>query len=220
MAFTTITVTGTFLTAGGAAASGNVTFVASATMSDSLSNQTVVPTMVTGTLNSSGALSVALTATDDATTQPTGVTYEVTENITGAGQNKYNIEVPASSVGGTLDLADIAPAVTPITSYSYATQAYVNTWTTASNMVFVATSELASTDVQAAIEEVRSKSKYTHTQQTPATTWSITHNLAFRPNVAVVDTSDTLCYGDIDYTSDNALTVTFAQSFGGKAYLS
>jgi hypothetical protein len=228
MAFTTITVTGTFLAAGGSAASGNITFVASATMTDSASNQTVSPTLVTGTLNGSGVLSVALTATDDSTTQPTGVTYEVTENVTGAGQNKYNIEVPASSPGGTLDLADITPAVTPITSYSYATQAYVNTltsgWTpegySASELAFAATSELASTDVQAAIEEVRSKSKYTHTQQTPATTWSITHNLAFRPNVAVVDTSDTLCYGDIDYTSDNALTVTFAQSFGGKAYLS
>ena len=32
---------------------------------------------------------------------------------------------PASSVGGTLDLADITPATNPITSYNYATQAYV-----------------------------------------------------------------------------------------------
>ena len=74
--------------------------------------------------------------------------------------------------------------------------------------------------MQAAIEEVRNKSKYTHDQSSPATTWSITHNLGYKPNVAVADTSDTLCFGDVDYTNDNALVVTFAQSFGGKAYLS
>lgn len=196
MAFTTITVTGTYKEADGTtAASGNVTFIASTTMTDSSNNQIIAPTLATGTLNGSGAISVSLTATDDSTTQPTGVTYEVTENINGAGQNKYNIAIPASSVGGTLDLADITPATNPITSYNYATQAYV-------------TSSIAD------------QTAYTHTQESPSTTWSITHNLGFRPSVFVVDTSDNVCYGDVVYTSTDALTVTFAQSFGGKAYLS
>ena len=222
MAFTTIAVTGTFLQSDGStAAEGNVTFIASTTMQDSSNNQIIAPTLSTGTLNGSGSISVNLTATDDSTTQPSGVTYEVTENIDGAGQNKYSIGVSSSSSEGTLDLADITPAVSPIVSYSYATQAYVNTTSgTASTSVFTPGSGLTSTTVQAAIEEVRNKSKYTHDQSSPTTTWSITHNLGYRPNVAVVDTSDTVCFGDVDYTNDNALVVTFAQSFGGKAYLS
>ena len=101
MAFTTITVTGTYKEADGTtAASGNVTFIASTTMTDSSNNQIIAPTLVTGTLNGSGSISVSLTATDDSTTSPTGVTYEVTENIDNAGQNKYNIAIPSSSVGG------------------------------------------------------------------------------------------------------------------------
>ena len=196
MAFTSITVTGSYKKADGTtAASGNVTFLATNTMTDSSNNNIVAPTLVTGTLNGSGAISVTLTATDDTTTQPTGTTYEVTENIDEAGQNKYNIEVPYNSSGSTLDLADITPVVTPITSYSYATQAYVAT-------------------------VVASTHTFTFDQQSPATTWSITHNLGFKPSVFVVDTSDTVCFGDIEYTSNNALTVTFQQSFAGKAYLS
>ena len=222
MAFTTIAVTGTFLQADNSTpATGNVTFIASTTMQDSSNNQIIAPTLSTGTLNGSGSISVNLTATDDSTTQPTGVTYEVTENIDGAGQNKYSIEVPNASNGATLDLADITPAVTPIITYSYATQAYVDSASTsATGISFTAASGITATTVQAAIEEVRNRSKYTHDQSSPTTTWSITHNLGYKPNVAVVDTSDTLCFGDVDYTNDNALVVTFAQSFGGKAYLS
>ena len=196
MAFTTITVTASYKKADGTtAASGNVTFLATNPMTDSSNNSIVAPTLVTGTLNGSGAISVSLTATDNTTTQPTGTTYEVTENIDEAGQVKYNISVPFNSTGGTMDLADVTPVTTPITSYTYATQAYVNT-------------------------VVASQHAYTHTQESPSTTWSITHNLGFKPSVFVVDTSDTVCFGDIDYTSTNALTVTFAQSFAGKAYLS
>jgi len=223
MAFTTITVTGTYKRSDGTtAAAGTVSFVASHAMTDSTNNQVVAPTRVTGTLNSSGVFSVTLTATDDTTTTPTGVTYEVTERITDAAENKYNIAVPKNSPSATLNLADVTPVHTPVTSYAYATTSYVDSkiGATAPNIPFNATDEISATTVQAAIEEVRSKSKYTHDQQSPATTWSITHNLGFRPSVSVVDTSENQCLGDVTYTSDNALTVTFLQSFGGKAYLS
>ena len=196
MAFTSITVTGTYKKADGTTpASGNVTFLATNPMTDASNNQIVAPTLVTGILNGSGAFSVTLTATTDTTTQPSGTTYEVTENIDEAFQVKYNIAVPHDSVDGTLDVADVTPATTPITSYNYATQQYVSSIVTDANA-------------------------FTFDQQTPATTWSITHNLGFKPSVFVVDTSDNVCYGDVQYTSVDALTVTFTQSFAGKAYLS
>jgi len=196
MAFTTITVTGSYTKADGTtAASGNVTFLATNPMTDSSNDAIVSPTLVTGTLNNAGTFSVSLTATNDSTTSPSGTTYEVTENIDEAGQVKYNISVPYNSASSTLNLADVTPATTPVTSYNYATQEYV-------------------------AGVVADQQAFTFDQQSPAATWSITHNLGFKPSVFVVDTSDTVCFGDIEYTSNNALTVTFAQSFAGKAYLS
>jgi hypothetical protein len=61
---------------------------------------------------------------------------------------------------------------------------------------------------------------YTHTQSTSSNTWVIIHNLNFFPNVTVVDSSGAICEGEIAYTSNDALTITFSGQFSGAAYLS
>jgi len=61
---------------------------------------------------------------------------------------------------------------------------------------------------------------YFHTQGTAATTWTVTHNLGWYPNVTVMDSGGTTVEGDITHVSVNALTITFAGAFSGKAYLS
>lgn len=61
---------------------------------------------------------------------------------------------------------------------------------------------------------------YTHTQSSPSTTWTITHNLGYHPSVTVVDSADSAVIGDVTYVSENQLIVTFSVAFGGKAYLS
>lgn len=43
--------------------------------------------------------------------------------------------------------------------------------------------------------------------------------LGKKPPVTVVDSGDNVVYGNIQYIDDNNLTVTFATSFGGKAYI-
>jgi hypothetical protein len=57
-------------------------------------------------------------------------------------------------------------------------------------------------------------------QNTASTTWSISHNLGYYPNVTVVDSTATVCEGDIVYTSANIMTITFSQAISGVAYLS
>lgn len=59
---------------------------------------------------------------------------------------------------------------------------------------------------------------YTHTQNVPSTTWSVTHNLGKRPSVTIVDTGDNVVIGEIQYTNDNSLVLTFSAAFSGKAY--
>lgn len=66
---------------------------------------------------------------------------------------------------------------------------------------------------------LESDKNYVHTQNTASATWSITHNLGKRASVTVVDSGDNVCYGDVQYTNDNELVITFSASFSGKAYL-
>ena len=61
---------------------------------------------------------------------------------------------------------------------------------------------------------------YTHTQSVSSATWTITHNLGYRPAVSVVDSGGNHVVGDVNYVSVNALTISFSAPFGGSAYLS
>jgi hypothetical protein len=61
---------------------------------------------------------------------------------------------------------------------------------------------------------------YTHNQIVSSSTWTITHNLGFFPAVSVVDSGGNYVVGDVNYVSQNVVTVSFNASFGGKAYLS
>ena len=62
---------------------------------------------------------------------------------------------------------------------------------------------------------------YRHVQSSAATTWSITHNLSFRPNVTAVDSTGRAIWpGALDYTSATAVQLTFSAAVAGEAYLS
>ena len=62
---------------------------------------------------------------------------------------------------------------------------------------------------------------YRHVQASAATTWSITHGLSFRPNVAAIDsTGQEIWPGAVSYPSDTTVQLTFSAAVGGEAYLS
>ena len=224
MAFTPITVTGEFQSGSGEPEAGRVTFLATAPMRQASENITISPTEITAQLSASGTFSVSLYATNDTGTEPKGVTYEVTERIRGAALNKYFISIDKNAINGAVDLADLVPSIDPVVQVNYATVEYVDdafsSSGSATNISFTPTSEITSTTVQAAIEEVRSRSRFVHTQASASTTWSITHNMRFFPNVSIVDSAQSKVIGEVTYISENALTVTFSHTFSGKAYLS
>ena len=63
--------------------------------------------------------------------------------------------------------------------------------------------------------------RYTHVQSAATNTWTVQHNLGTKPGgVSTVDSSDNVVVGDVLYTSDNAMTITFSAAFGGKVYIS
>jgi len=61
---------------------------------------------------------------------------------------------------------------------------------------------------------------YVHNQNSPATTWTINHNLEFVPNITVVDSAGTVVEGSYDYPNNSTVVLTFSAPFSGKAFLS
>ena len=61
---------------------------------------------------------------------------------------------------------------------------------------------------------------YVHIENTPSTTWTISHGLGFIPNITVVDSGETVVEGSYNYPNSNTVVLTFSSAFSGKAYLS
>ena len=61
---------------------------------------------------------------------------------------------------------------------------------------------------------------YTHTQSSTSNTWTIAHNLNFKPSVNVFDSAGTMVEGAVTHTNSNTLTVVFSASISGTAHLS
>jgi hypothetical protein len=62
--------------------------------------------------------------------------------------------------------------------------------------------------------------RYTHVQSTASDAWVVEHNLGVHPGgVSVVDSGDSVVYGNVVYIDSNTLNIIFTAPFGGKAYV-
>jgi len=59
---------------------------------------------------------------------------------------------------------------------------------------------------------------YTHVQGVAEATWEVTHNLGKRASVTVVDSTDNIVFGEVEYLTNNSVRLKFAGAFSGKAY--
>jgi hypothetical protein len=59
---------------------------------------------------------------------------------------------------------------------------------------------------------------YTHVQGVAEAIWEVTHNLNKRPSVTVVDYTDNIVFGEVEYLTMNTIRLKFAGAFSGKAY--
>lgn len=69
------------------------------------------------------------------------------------------------------------------------------------------------------ISDQSADKSYVHVQSSPANPWIIDHGMSKFPAVSVVDSANSIVIGDVRYLNNNSLSVTFAGSFSGKAYL-
>tara|TARA_R110002153_G_scaffold96029_1_gene230169 strand:- start:786 stop:1322 length:537 start_codon:yes stop_codon:yes gene_type:complete len=68
-------------------------------------------------------------------------------------------------------------------------------------------------------ELIKSIGTYTECFSAQAQTWTITHNLGKYPSVTVVDNSNVIVVGNVDYLSTNVIQITFEDPFSGCAFL-
>lgn len=69
-------------------------------------------------------------------------------------------------------------------------------------------------------EEIIAVVAYTYNQPATSSTWNITHNLGFYPNVTAFDSAETMIEGEVVHNDINSLSITFSSSISGKAHLS
>lgn len=106
MAFTLITITGSFERPDGSAASGSVLF----TLTRPIQNGSVVigaPVrgyLLEGALKTAAEGPLRLCANDDPATEPAGTSYLVELQIDSEAVRAFYIVVPHTAVGGTVDL--------------------------------------------------------------------------------------------------------------------
>lgn len=60
---------------------------------------------------------------------------------------------------------------------------------------------------------------YVHTQSSSSMVWTINHQLDKFPSVNIVDASNDVIYGNINYQDSNTIVLNFSASITGKAYL-
>jgi len=63
------------------------------------------------------------------------------------------------------------------------------------------------------------KDYHRHEQGISSALWSITHNMGKRPSVTTTDSAGTRVYGEVKYSDENSLTITFSAAFSGYAEL-
>jgi hypothetical protein len=108
---TTLVVRGTYLTPEGQPSTGSVTFTPSRWLNNSGADIAIPNSTVTATLGTAGEFELTLPVTDDLDLQPANWFYTVTELVDGVSQS-YDLLLPGTAgAGGTVYLADLAPAV-------------------------------------------------------------------------------------------------------------
>jgi len=105
----TITVTGTYIDIAGNPIAGQVKFTPRAVIKNTTLNVILINSTITATLDANGAFSQALIVTDDTDAAPIGFSYYVEEAFIGG--RSFDMLLSAATAGGTLDLADVSPAV-------------------------------------------------------------------------------------------------------------
>lgn len=72
-------------------------------------------------------------------------------------------------------------------------------------------------EISGRVDEQEANSQYEHVQATPASSWTVNHNLSRYPQVAVLSVGGVEMWAETIHTSTNQVMVYFDQPMAGKA---
>lgn len=119
----TVTVTGTYVDLLGSPVRGNINFTPRTNLLDADSATTLIASTITVTLDANGQFTTVLPVSDDPDLTPIGFSYLVQETFTGG--RTFDILIPAGGTS-TIDIADLAAALSASAAGGYITQAQAN----------------------------------------------------------------------------------------------
>jgi hypothetical protein len=105
----TITVTGTYIDIAGNPIAGQILFTPRSVVRDPSAKTILINSTIVVNLDTNGQFTTSLVVTDDSDASPTGFTYYVQEAFVGG--RSFDMLLPSATVGGTLDLSAVSPAV-------------------------------------------------------------------------------------------------------------
>jgi hypothetical protein len=115
----TATVTGTYVSILGNPISGSITFQPQTILKETNANVIIMPTYITKTFDANGTFTVVLPCTNDTDISPQPYAYTVVENFTNG--RTFQMTLPLSQAGLTVNMADILPALSSTSAGSYTT---------------------------------------------------------------------------------------------------
>jgi hypothetical protein len=239
-------ITATYLTATGVAAKGRVTFTPTTRVVDERDSVLIEDT-ITATLNANGSISLSLPTTDNTLLKPENWAYEVNVRLYGVKPLKFFILLPYGD-GSAVDLINsvstVSTTIADSTIQGSTLQGPVGPRGPGTIVGAGPPSNLVGFDGDIYIDEdpgeyygpkaagawpaspffsisgfSNTTQRHVHTQGAASSTWTITHALGGNPSVMVVDSSNTVVYGEIQYLSSTQVRILFSAAFSGFAYL-
>lgn len=236
------TVTGTYLTAAGAAAKGRVTFTPTSRIVDE-DDAVIIEDTLTANLNANGFFSIVLPVTDNPLLTPKNWAYKVSVRLYGVKPRSFTAFLPygdGSSVDFINEISVSAGAEVPEVPVPTSVRGPIGPRGAGTLTGEGLPTYLDGQDGDIYIDTstgyyygpktdgewsgvpfftAGAAQRHVHTQASASATWTITHVLGGRPSVTVVDSSGTVVFGEVRYDSNTVVTVLFTAPFSGYAYL-
>jgi hypothetical protein len=154
------------------------------------------------TLDNNGHFSSLLWANDDTATQPAGTGWQLNGTVDGMPFDETYLI--SHTFAPTVDISGLTPAAlgSPLFDYAATAEAF------ASALVAVERSRA-----------IAAEAPVLFTQSIAASTWTITHNLGYKPLVSMADSAGNAMFASVLHVSNNQLTINFSIPQTGSATL-
>lgn len=211
---TTRTVVGQYLNPNGNPAKGTISITPSSNVRDPY-DYIILSQAIIFSLDNTGSFSIELPCTDNELLNPVNWHYTARTRVSGAAPTSFKFYLPLGD-GSEVDISTLnfKPSTPGAQPASGSPPVRGPAGPQGDIGPIGPTGAIGPTGPTGPI------GSYVHNQNTPASTWTINHNLGAFPQVSVIDSVGNNVVGETVWVDSSTMTVTFSSAFSGKAYVS